>query len=91
MSVGRRLLPCGRSLVPPLSQVKGHKPGEVHTCLGGHFCSCHAFFYDVVNKSNQLLCKHLVAAQFARVLQRCRTVYVADVVFCNLLEAGVAL
>jgi hypothetical protein len=81
----------GLSLVPRLAQVKGHKAGEVHTCLGGHFCSCHAFFYDVVNKSNQLLCKHLVAAQFARVLQRCRTVYVADVVFCSLLEAGVTL
>jgi predicted nucleic acid-binding Zn finger protein len=71
--------------------VKGHKGREVYTCLGGHFCSCHAFFYDVVNKANALVCKHLLAAQFARVLQRHRTIYVSDVVFASIAETAAAV
>lgn len=57
-------------------------------CLGGHFCSCHAFFYDVVSKSNALMCKHLLAAQFARALQRHRTVIVSDCLFAAIAETN---
>jgi predicted nucleic acid-binding Zn finger protein len=68
-----------------LLQVKGGKPGEVYTVHPGHFCSCTAFFYDVVSKQNQLVCKHMLAAQFARKLKRTRTLIISDVELCDLL------
>ena len=54
----RSSLSCVALLLTP-GQVKGHKPGEVYTCFPGHFCSCHAFLFDVVSKGGALSVRSL--------------------------------
>ncbi|KAG5238734.1 Zinc finger SWIM domain-containing protein [Salix suchowensis] len=30
-----------------------------------HYCACYSFFYDIVNRGEQLCCKHQLAARLA--------------------------
>merc|ERR1719359_1498111 len=56
-----------------------------HTVFPEHFCTCHAFFYDVVARGEPALCKHQIAAQAARVLRSCVTLIVPDTLLAQIL------
>ncbi|KAI4367584.1 hypothetical protein MLD38_023306 [Melastoma candidum] len=43
-----------------------------------HYCGCYSFFYDVVNRGEQLCCKHQLAARLASSLGSCAVVNVPD-------------
>ena len=51
----------------------------------GHYCSCHSFFWDVVSRNEQFLCKHQLAARLADVLHLYATITVGDLLLGNLL------
>ncbi|KAL8540442.1 hypothetical protein ACS0TY_001877 [Phlomoides rotata] len=54
--------PSGRSIF----QVVGEsRKKEEYLCFPQHYCSCYSFFYDVVNKGEELCCKHQLAARLA--------------------------
>ncbi|KAG0563413.1 hypothetical protein M758_8G028000 [Ceratodon purpureus] len=56
-----------------------------YLCFPEHFCSCQSFFFDVVSRSDQLCCKHQLAAKLASSLHRCRDVTVSDAELAHLL------
>ncbi|XP_044481379.1 zinc finger SWIM domain-containing protein 7-like isoform X1 [Mangifera indica] len=51
---------------------------EEYFCFAEHFCACYSFFYDIVNKGEQLSCKHQLAARLAAALGTCLEVKVSD-------------
>lgn len=51
---------------------------EEYLCFAGQYCACYSFFYDVVNKGEQLCCKHQLAARLAASLGACVDVKVSD-------------
>ncbi|KAI3753062.1 hypothetical protein L2E82_25107 [Cichorium intybus] len=54
--------PSGRSIF----QITGEsKRKEEYLCFPEHYCACYSFFYDIVNKGEQLCCKHQLAARLA--------------------------
>uniref|UniRef100_UPI00358EC6AD zinc finger SWIM domain-containing protein 7 n=1 Tax=Myxine glutinosa TaxID=7769 RepID=UPI00358EC6AD len=80
-SVSRLLSPSGRYAY----QVLG-RSGAVYTCLANSlYCSCPAFFYSVVRKSDVLLCKHLLAAHVSEALGQCTEVLVSDSTMAELM------
>ncbi|KAL1294461.1 hypothetical protein HN51_055237 [Arachis hypogaea] len=48
-------------------QVTGESPRKKdhYLCFPHHFCACYSFFYDVLNRRQQLSCKHQIAARLA--------------------------
>jgi len=62
----------------------GHRP-QSHLVFPEHFCTCHAFFYDVVARGEAALCKHQIAAQTAAALGSCVTVVVPDTLLGQIL------
>ncbi|XP_021911243.1 zinc finger SWIM domain-containing protein 7 isoform X3 [Carica papaya] len=67
--------PSGRSIF----QVVGEsRRKEEYPCFAENYCGCYSFFYDVVNKGEQLCCKHQLAARFAASLGVCIEVKVSD-------------
>ncbi|KAF7113432.1 hypothetical protein RHSIM_RhsimUnG0126400 [Rhododendron simsii] len=67
--------PSGRSVF----QVMGEsRTKEEYFCFAGHYCACYSFFYDVVNRGEQLCCKHQLAARLAASLGACVDVKVSD-------------
>ncbi|KAM8955936.1 zinc finger SWIM domain-containing protein 7 isoform 1-T1 [Lycaon pictus] len=66
--------PSGRRVY----QVLGSS-GETYTCLAScHYCSCPAFAFSVLRKSDSLLCKHLLAVYVSQVMRTCRQLKVSD-------------
>ncbi|CAI9104315.1 OLC1v1002959C1 [Oldenlandia corymbosa var. corymbosa] len=54
--------PSGRSIF----QVVGEsRKKEEYLCFPEHYCACYSFFYDIVNRGEQLCCKHQLAARLA--------------------------
>ncbi|KAL2335811.1 hypothetical protein Fmac_010257 [Flemingia macrophylla] len=54
--------PSGRFIF----QVTGESRRKDHyLCFAENFCACYSFFYDVVNRGEQLCCKHQLAARLA--------------------------
>ncbi|XP_022149127.1 zinc finger SWIM domain-containing protein 7 [Momordica charantia] len=54
--------PSGRSIF----QVVGEsRRKEEYFCFPENFCACYSFFYDTVNRGEQLCCKHQLAARLA--------------------------
>ncbi|KAI3509484.1 hypothetical protein L1887_24789 [Cichorium endivia] len=54
--------PSGRSIF----QITGEsRRKEEYLCFPEHYCACYSFFYDIVNKGEQLCCKHQLAARLA--------------------------
>ncbi|KAK9097234.1 hypothetical protein Sjap_022731 [Stephania japonica] len=51
---------------------------EEYFCFPEHYCACYSFFYDVVNKGEQLCCKHQLAARLAVSVGACVDVKVSD-------------
>ncbi|XP_069883753.1 zinc finger SWIM domain-containing protein 7 [Dipodomys merriami] len=66
--------PSGRCVY----QVLGSS-GKTYTCLAScHYCSCPAFAFSVLRKSDSLLCKHLLAVYLSQVMRTCQQVSVSD-------------
>lgn len=51
---------------------------EEYFCFAKHYCACYSFFYDIVNRGEQLCCKHQLAARLAASLGACAGVTVSD-------------
>ncbi|XP_031378837.1 zinc finger SWIM domain-containing protein 7-like isoform X2 [Punica granatum] len=67
--------PSGRSIF----QVVGEsRRKEEYFCFPESYCACYSFFYDVVNRAEQLCCKHQLAARLAASLRSCREVKISD-------------
>ncbi|ONH91851.1 hypothetical protein PRUPE_8G139500 [Prunus persica] len=67
--------PSGRSIF----QVVGEsRRKEEYFCFAEHYCACYSFFYDIVNRGEQLCCKHQLAARLASSLGACVEVKVSD-------------
>ncbi|XP_058190268.1 uncharacterized protein LOC131307659 [Rhododendron vialii] len=67
--------PSGRSIF----QVMGEsRTKEEYFCFAEHYCACYSFFYDIVNRGEQLCCKHQLAARLAASLGACIDVKVSD-------------
>ncbi|PSS02660.1 Zinc finger SWIM domain-containing protein [Actinidia chinensis var. chinensis] len=67
--------PSGRSIF----QVVGEsRRKEEYFCFAEHYCACYSFFYDIVNRGEQLCCKHQLAARLAASLGACVDVKVSD-------------
>ncbi|XP_036924789.1 zinc finger SWIM domain-containing protein 7 isoform X2 [Sturnira hondurensis] len=66
--------PSGRHVY----QVLGSS-GKMYTCLAScHYCSCPAFAFSVIRKSDSLLCKHLLAVYLSWVTGTCQQLSVSD-------------
>ncbi|XP_008569036.1 PREDICTED: zinc finger SWIM domain-containing protein 7 [Galeopterus variegatus] len=66
--------PSGRHVY----QVLGSS-GKTYTCLAScHYCSCPAFAFSVLRKSDSLLCKHLLAVYLSQVMRTCQQLSVSD-------------
>ncbi|XP_066877869.1 zinc finger SWIM domain-containing protein 7 isoform X1 [Kogia breviceps] len=66
--------PSGRRVY----QVRGSS-GRTYVCLAScHYCSCPAFAFSVLRKSDSLLCKHLLAVYLSQVMRTCRQLSVSD-------------
>ncbi|XP_023586828.1 zinc finger SWIM domain-containing protein 7 isoform X1 [Trichechus manatus latirostris] len=53
--------------------------GKTYTCLAScHYCSCPAFAFSVLRKSDSLLCKHLLAIYLSQVMGTCQQLSVSD-------------
>ncbi|KAL9274119.1 Zinc finger SWIM domain-containing protein [Drosera capensis] len=60
--------PSGRVIF----QVMGEsRRKEEYFCFPEHYCACYSFFYDIVNRGEQLCCKHQLAARLAASLGTC--------------------
>uniref|UniRef100_A0ACB8ECN8 Zinc finger SWIM domain-containing protein 7 n=1 Tax=Sphaerodactylus townsendi TaxID=933632 RepID=A0ACB8ECN8_9SAUR len=60
--------------------------GKLYTCYAScHFCSCPAFAFSVLRKSDSLLCKHLLAIYLSRALGTCQELTVSDKQMTSLL------
>ncbi|XP_052200720.1 uncharacterized protein LOC127807098 isoform X1 [Diospyros lotus] len=67
--------PSGRSIF----QVVGEsRRKEEYFCFPENYCGCYSFFYDIVNKGEQLCCKHQLAARLAASLGACVDVMMSD-------------
>ncbi|XP_047972342.1 zinc finger SWIM domain-containing protein 7 [Salvia hispanica] len=67
--------PSGRSIF----QVVGEsRKKEEYLCFPEHYCSCYSFFYDVINRGEELCCKHQLAARLAASTRTCVDVKVSD-------------
>ncbi|KAL6347106.1 hypothetical protein AAG906_012357 [Vitis piasezkii] len=51
---------------------------EEYFCFAEHYCACYSFFYDIVNRGEQLCCKHQLAARLAASVGACVEVKVSD-------------
>ncbi|KAL5710725.1 hypothetical protein ACHQM5_021255 [Ranunculus cassubicifolius] len=51
---------------------------EEYLCFSEHYCGCYSFFYDIVNRGEQLCCKHQLAARLAAAVGSCVEVKVSD-------------
>ncbi|KAL0547584.1 hypothetical protein IC582_017524 [Cucumis melo] len=51
---------------------------EEYFCFPENFCACYSFFYDIVNRGEQLCCKHQLAARLAASVGACIEVKVSD-------------
>lgn len=45
---------CGQPSGRSIFQVVGESRGKEYLCFAEHYCACYSFFYDVVNRGEQL-------------------------------------
>jgi predicted nucleic acid-binding Zn finger protein len=67
--------------------VHGHA-AEHYLVHPDHYCSCQAFFFDVVSKDEAVACKHQLAARLAAALGKAREQTVSDLHLAHLLQEG---
>lgn len=83
-SVTRFTCPSGRELY----RVRGSSARSYTCFLSSSYCNCPSFVYAVLVKEDSLVCKHTLAVQIARAMNRCRELEVSDVEFAELLSGG---
>ena len=66
-------------------QVHGQS-GEAYAVCPAHYCSCQAFFFDVVSRAEAPACKHQLAARLAAALGKQRTSTVREEVLAEVLQ-----
>ncbi|NWY17482.1 ZSWM7 protein, partial [Aphelocoma coerulescens] len=82
-SVTRVIAPSGRTLY----QVLGSS-GKLYTCYSScHFCTCPAFGFSVLQKSESLLCKHILAVYLSQAMGACQELSVSEEQLTNILLA----
>ncbi|XP_066057851.1 zinc finger SWIM domain-containing protein 7 [Chamaea fasciata] len=82
-SVTRVRAPSGRTLY----QVLGSS-GKLYTCYSScHFCTCPAFGFSVLQKSESLLCKHILAVYLSQAMGACQELAVSEEQLTNILLA----
>ncbi|XP_063258792.1 zinc finger SWIM domain-containing protein 7 [Prinia subflava] len=82
-SVTRVRAPSGRILY----QVLGNS-GKLYTCYSScHYCTCPAFEFSVLQKSESLLCKHILAVYLSQATGACQELAVSDEQLTNILLA----
>ncbi|XP_074045379.1 zinc finger SWIM domain-containing protein 7 [Macrotis lagotis] len=82
-SVTRISSPSGRTIY----QVLGSS-GKVYACFSScHYCSCPAFTFSVLRKSDSLLCKHLLATYLSLAMGVCQDLSVSNKQLSGLLLA----
>uniref|UniRef100_A0A8C5IPC3 Zinc finger SWIM-type containing 7 n=1 Tax=Junco hyemalis TaxID=40217 RepID=A0A8C5IPC3_JUNHY len=82
-SVTRLRSPSGRILY----QVLGSS-GKLYTCYSScHYCTCPAFGFSVLQKSESLLCKHILAVYLSQALGACQELPVSEEQLTNILLA----
>ncbi|KAL0056031.1 hypothetical protein WJX82_006946 [Trebouxia sp. C0006] len=52
-------------------QVQGKSASDHYLVFPEHYCSCQAFFFEVVGRSEAPFCKHQIAAKIADTYKRC--------------------
>ncbi|KAG9455753.1 hypothetical protein H6P81_000261 [Aristolochia fimbriata] len=60
--------PSGRSLFQVVGESRRR---EEYICFPFHYCSCYSFFYETINRGEQLTCKHQLAARLASSVGAC--------------------
>ncbi|KAJ4755534.1 Zinc finger SWIM domain-containing protein 7 [Rhynchospora pubera] len=68
-------IPSRRSLFLVVGESKRK---EEYICFPQHLCTCYSFFYDIVNRGEQICCKHQIAAQLAEAVGAHQEVEVTD-------------
>ncbi|XP_035416885.1 zinc finger SWIM domain-containing protein 7 isoform X2 [Cygnus atratus] len=82
-SVTRVVSPSGRTAY----QVLGTS-GKLYTCYSScHFCTCPAFGFTVLQKSESLLCKHILAVYLSQAMGACQELTVSEEQLTNILLA----
>ncbi|XP_036623297.1 zinc finger SWIM domain-containing protein 7 [Trichosurus vulpecula] len=82
-SVTRISSPSGRTVY----QVLGSS-GKVYVCFAScHYCSCPAFEFSVLRKSDSLLCKHLLATYLSLTMGLCQDLHVSNEQLSGILLA----
>ncbi|XP_005142966.2 zinc finger SWIM domain-containing protein 7 [Melopsittacus undulatus] len=82
-SVTRVTSPSGRTAY----QVLGSS-GKLYTCYSScHFCTCPAFGFTVLQKSESLLCKHILAVYLSQAMGACQELTVSEEQLINILLA----
>ncbi|QDZ21302.1 SWIM-type domain-containing protein [Chloropicon primus] len=73
-------------------QPRQHKPSsdsatkvDEYLVLPFHYCSCHAFQFEVINRGEAFMCKHILAARLARALGKMVTIVVNDDLLAQVL------
>lgn len=61
----------GRTVFHVHSERNRRSGQETYVCFPKHYCSCHAFFYDVVGRGEHICCKHQLAARIADATNQC--------------------
>ncbi|KAL8136581.1 hypothetical protein V2J09_002582 [Rumex salicifolius] len=70
---------CGEPSGRCIYQVMGESQRkDEYFCFPESYCGCYSFFYDTVNRGEQLCCKHQLAARLAASLETCVQVQVPD-------------
>ncbi|XP_009787464.1 uncharacterized protein LOC107784698 [Nicotiana tabacum] len=67
--------PSGRSIFKVVGESKRK---EEYLCFPEHYCACYSFFYDIVNRGEQLSCKHQLAVRLASSLGACVDFTISD-------------
>ncbi|CAD5185092.1 unnamed protein product [Musa acuminata subsp. burmannicoides] len=75
--------PSGRSFFLVVGESKRK---EEYICFPEHHCTCYSFFYDVVNRGEQLCCKHQIAARLAEAVGEVVEVEVSDEQLATMLS-----
>ncbi|NXF48532.1 ZSWM7 protein, partial [Oceanites oceanicus] len=82
-SVTRVMSPSGRTAY----QVLGSS-GKLYTCYSScHFCTCPAFGFTVLQKSESLLCKHILAVYLSQAMGACQELSVSEEQLTSILLA----
>ncbi|KAM9218324.1 zinc finger SWIM domain-containing protein 7 isoform 7-T7 [Leptosomus discolor] len=90
------LVAAGAAMVPQLAlparrdtttKVLGSS-GKLYTCYSScHFCTCPAFGFTVLQKSESLLCKHILAVYLSQAMGACQELSVSEEQLTSILLA----